>query len=138
MNIRNIQSHEFERKPFLAPFTSVNDDRFDWLQNVFLKYFMDWLTSIEQSPGNFSRNARNIMFISWQTFKGLIITVHSVVQAVQFLLQHHGKCVLTERFRQDPLENYFGQQRATGARKDNPSIRDFGFNDNSIRNQKIL
>ena len=46
MNIRNIQSHEFERKPFLAPFTSVNDDWFGWLQNVFLKYFKDWLTSI--------------------------------------------------------------------------------------------
>ena len=29
MNTRSIQSHEFERKPFLAPFTSVNDDRFD-------------------------------------------------------------------------------------------------------------
>ena len=26
MNIRNIQSNEFERKPFVAPFTSVNDD----------------------------------------------------------------------------------------------------------------
>ena len=48
MNIRNIQSHEFERKPFLAPFISVNDDQFGWLQNVFLKYFEDWLTSIEQ------------------------------------------------------------------------------------------
>ena len=41
-------------------------------------------------------------------------------------------------FCQDPLENYFGQKRAIGARKDNPSIRDFGFNDNSIRNQKIF
>ena len=46
--------------------------------------------------------------------------------------------LLAERFCQDPLENYFGQQRATGARKDNPSLRDFGFNDNSIRNQKIF
>ena len=26
MNISNIQSHEFERKPFLAPFTLVYDD----------------------------------------------------------------------------------------------------------------
>ena len=25
MNIKNIQSREFERKPMLAPFTSVND-----------------------------------------------------------------------------------------------------------------
>ena len=35
--------------------------------------------------------------------------------------------VLTERFCQDPLENYFGRQRSMGARKDNPSIRDFGY-----------
>ena len=78
------------------------------------------------------------MFISWQTFEGLKITVHSIIEAVKFLLQHHVKYVLTERFCQDPPENYFGQQRAIGARKDNPSIRDFGFNDNSIRNQKIF
>ena len=127
MNIRYIQSHEFERKPFLAPFTSVNDDRFCWLQNVFLKYFEDWLTSTEQRPGNFSRNACSNMFFSWQTFVGLKITVHSIIEAVKFLLQHHVKYVLAERFCQHPLENYFGQQRAIGARKDNPSVRDFGL-----------
>ena len=43
-----------------------------------------------------------------------------------------------ERFCQDPLENYFGHQRSLGARKDNPSLRDFGFNDNAIRNQKVF
>ena len=85
MNVRNIQSHEFERKPFLAPFTSVNDDRFGWLQNVFLKYFEDWLTSIEQLPGNFSRNARSNMFIFWQTFEVLKITVHSIIEVVKCL-----------------------------------------------------
>ena len=138
MNIRNIQSHEFERKPFLAHFTSFNDDRFGWLQNVVLKYFEDWLTSIEQLPGNFSKNAHRNMFISWQTFEGLKITVHSIIEAVKFLLQHHVKYVLTEKFCQDTLENYFGQQRAIGARKDNPSIRNFVFNDNFIRNQKIF
>ena len=65
ISIRNIESHEFERKTFLAPFTSVNDDRFGWLQNVFLKYFEDWLTPIEQRSGNFSRNAFSNIFISW-------------------------------------------------------------------------
>ena len=74
MNIRNIQSHEFERKPFLGPFTSVSDDWFGWLQNFFLKYFEDWLASIQQRPGNFSRNAHSNMFISLQTFEGLKIT----------------------------------------------------------------
>ena len=96
MNMCNIQSHEFERKPFLALFTSVNDDRFGWLQNVFLKYFEDWLaglltSTIEQRPGNFSRNARSNMFISWQTFEGLKIIVQSIIEAVKFLLQHHVK-----------------------------------------------
>ena len=61
-------------------------------------------------------------------FEGLKITVQSTIEAVKFLLQHHVKYVLTERFCQDPLENYFGQQSAIGARKDNPSFRDFGFN----------
>ena len=140
MSIRNIQSHKFETKPFLAPFTSVNDDRFGWLQNVFLKYFEDWLKSIEQRPGNFSRNAQSNMFISWQTFEGLKMTFHSIIAAVKFLLQHNVKDVLTERLCQDPLENYFGQQKAIEDEKDNPSIRDFGFNsiNNSIRNQKIF
>ena len=37
-----------------------------------------------------------------------------------------------------PTENYFGHKRSLGARKDNPSLRDFGFNDNAIRNQKVF
>ena len=93
MSIRNIQSHEFERKPFLAPFISVNYDHSGWLQNVFLNYFEDWLAFIEQRPRNFSRNGcSSNMFISWHKFEGLIITVHSVKEAVKFLLQHHVKC----------------------------------------------
>ena len=43
-----------------------------------------------------------------------------------------------ESFCQDPLENYFGHQRSLGARKDNPSLCNFGFNDNAIRNQKVF
>ena len=64
MNIRNTQSHKFERKPMLAPFTSVNDPRFSWLRNVFPKYFKDWLNSVEQRQGNFTKDARQKMFIS--------------------------------------------------------------------------
>ena len=69
------------------------------------------------------------MFISWQTFEGLKIAVHSIIEAVKFLLQHYVKYVLTEKFSQDPLEIYLGQQKAIGAQKDNPSIHDFRFND---------
>ena len=45
---------------------------------------------------------------------------------------------LTERFSQDPLENYLGRQRYIGGRKDNPAIRDFGYDDNSIQNQEVF
>ena len=44
---------------------------------------------------------------------------------------------MTERFCQDPLENYFGRQRSMGHRN-NPSLRDFGYNDNTIRTTKLF
>ena len=78
------------------------------------------------------------MFISNQTYEGLKITVYSVIECCQFLLCNGAKYVLTERFCQDPLENYFGRQRSLSACKDNPNLKDFGFNDNTIRNQKIF
>ena len=43
--------------------------------------------------------------------------------------------VLTERCCQDPLENWFGRQRSLGLRKDNPSMVDFGYTNNAMRNQ---
>ena len=47
--------------------------------------------------------------------------------------------MLTERFCQDPLENYFDKQRSSRARKGNPSLYDFGYNGyNFIRSQKIF
>lgn len=36
------------------------------------------------------------------------------------------------------FKNYFGQQRSMGHRRTNPTVRDFGYNDNTIRNQKIV
>jgi len=138
VNIRNIEGNRRDLKPFLKPFHSVNDQRFDWLKNDFLKYFEDWLKSIKNRPGPFTANARASMFIAWQTYEGIKITVHSTIELVQYLLLHNVPYVLTEHFSQDPLENYFGRQRSMGSRKDNPSIYDFGFNDNTIRNQKVF
>ena len=78
------------------------------------------------------------MLISSQTYEGLKITVHSVIELVTFLIMYKVSYVLTERFRQDSLETYFGKQRSSGAPKDNPSLYDFGCNDNTIRNQKVF
>ena len=138
MNIRNVNSHKFELKLSLLPLSKVDDPRFSLLRNVFLQYFEDWLAYIEQRPENFSRNAKGKMFIPKQIYEGFKITINSIIEAVQFLLQHEVSYILTEHFCQDPLENCFCHQRSIGARKDNLSLRDFVFNDNAIRNQKVF
>ena len=138
VNIRNTKEAITKQKPQIVEFRSTNDPRFLWLTDVFLKYFEEWQTSIENRPGNFTKNAKSNMFLSWQTYECLKITVHSIIELVKFLLNHQVEYVLTERFCQDPLENYFGRQRSMGARKDNPTLRDFGYNDNTIRNQRVF
>ena len=120
----------------LAPLRSFNDWRFSWHCNVFLKSFQDWLNSVQQHQGNFTKKAGQQMFISWETYEGLKIRVNAIIEATQFLLWHQVKYVLTKCFCQDPLENWFGKQRSLGLRKDNPSMADFGYNNNAIRNQK--
>jgi len=56
--------------------------------------------------------------------------------AMQFLLREGMEFVLTERFRQDSLEEYFDHQRKLGRRNDNPDIQAFGYNNNAIRIQR--
>ena len=40
--------------------------------------------------------------------------------------------ILTERFCQDLLEEYIGNQRKIGGRSENPDIFQFGYNDSTI------
>ena len=76
MNIQNNQSFEFEWISVLAPLRSVNDRRFSWPRNGFLKFFQDWLNSVQQYQGNFTKDSGQKMFISWQTYGGLKISVN--------------------------------------------------------------
>jgi len=65
--------------------------------------------------------------------------VKAVVELIRFLLSLPGvKYVLTEKFCQDPLESFFGQQRAQGRRNDNPTVAEFKTNTNSIRVQSSI
>lgn len=138
LNVRNQHEHVRKRKPFLKPYSSVNDQRFAWLTNDFLGYLRNWRESVANRPGEYTNNARSKMFLSWQTYEGLKITVHSVVEATKFLLNEGMEYVLTERFCQDPLEEYFGNQRKLGRRSDNPDMRQFGYNNNTIRVQRAV
>ena len=138
LNVKNTVAASTKCKPFLKPYNSLNDERFAWLINNFLQYFEDWKQSIDERPGQFTPNAKANMFISRQTFEGVKLTVHSSIELIQYLLNEGLPYVLTEKFCQDPLENYFGPQRAMGHRKDNPSLCDFGYNANTIRTTKLF
>lgn len=129
LNVRSFHEHERKRNPLLAPYRSNTDPRFEWLENVFLRYLADWLSSTQSRAGTFTPDQRAQMFLSTQTHKGLQITVKSVVQLTKFLLGEGFQAVLTERFCQDDVEEYFGYQRAQGRRSDNPTAADFGYND---------
>ena len=44
--------------------------------------------------------------------------------------------LLSVRFNQDPIEDFFGKQRGHGGRCDNPTVQQFVKNSVSIRTQK--
>ena len=63
--VRTKTEHQKMRKAFLAPYTNLQDERFQWLME-FLAYLRRWKESTENRLGNFTQNARSIMFLSWE------------------------------------------------------------------------
>lgn len=63
------------------------------------------------------------------------IAVYSFTELAENLLTIGGEeCfILSERFNQDPLESFFGKQRARGGRSDNPTAKRFIENTQAIR-----
>jgi len=62
--------------------------------------------------------------------------VKAFVEMARFLLKLPGvKYLLSERFCQDPLEEFFSQQRVQGRRNDNPIASKFKKTTVSIRIQ---
>ena len=129
MNIQNNESYEYEWKPImLAPLMiNVNDRTFSWFRNVFLKSFQEWVNSVQQLQGNFTKDVDQKMFISWQIYQGLNISVNSIIEATQFLLWRQVKYLLAERFCQDPPKNWLGRQISLGLKKNNPGMANFEY-----------
>ena len=63
------------------------------------------------------------------------------MDVTKYILEKHSKenlFILSERFSQDPFENYFGQQRARGGRSDNPTVQRSLHNACALRVQKSM
>ena len=131
-NVCSTKESLRKRNDFLAPYRSTNDKRFQWLDNTFIKYLEDWKAAIESREGEYTADERGRMFLSLQTFNGLKMSVRSLIAVTKVLLEQGFEFVLTERFCQDDLEEYFGYQRAQGRRSDNPSAAEFDYNDMRI------
>ena len=136
-NVRNQKEAVKSRNPNVAPYKSTDDSRFEWLDD-FLDYLKNWSDSVKNRPGKFTKNERKAMFLSRATYEGLQITAKSTIELTKFLLENGVQFVLTERFSQDVIEEYFGRHRMLGRRNDNPTLQQFGYQDNTIRLQRSI
>jgi hypothetical protein len=137
-NVRSMTEHVSKRNQFIKPYTSQDDERFSWLKDVFLGYLDSWKDSTMARDGEYAANDRGKMFLSTQTSEGLKISIYSHIEAIQFLLAQGFQYVLSERFMQDVVEDYFGHQRAKGGWSDNPTAQQFGYNDLTIAAQRDI
>ena len=78
------------------------------------------------------------MFISHQTHEGLRMTCNSIVEVIKFLFAEGMSYVLTNRFCQDPIEEYFSAQSKIGRHSDNSDAKQFGYNANAMCIQRNL
>ena len=108
-----------------------------WLEEHFIGHFKDWKDSIEKREGNYDENAKAKLFISWQAYEGLKISIYSLLGETKCLHANGAQYVLTSKLCQDPIEEYFGRQRAIG-RHDNPCLREFGYNNKKLRIQSSI
>ncbi len=68
-----------------------------------------------------------------------LTAVYSFTELAKLLLKPDGYIfLLSERFTQDPLEDFFGKQRARGGRSDNPTAKRFLENTQAIRVSRSL
>ena len=94
-DVRSLTEFKEKRKDMVAPYVSVDDERFQWLKCVFLKYLNDWKKSALSREGNFTQDNRNMMFLCLQTYEGFIITANSLIHLTKFLLSEGFEYVLT-------------------------------------------
>ena len=137
-NTRSLNEADFKRKPFVAPYKSCDDERFDFLENEFLGYLERWRLSIEGRGAKFTTGEKKKMFISQQTYLGIRTSVYALIECTRFLLNHGFEYVLSSSFNQDSLEEHFGRHRICGRRSTNPTVHAFGYQDKKLSLQRSL
>ncbi|KAK3917142.1 putative 2-carboxy-D-arabinitol-1-phosphatase [Frankliniella fusca] len=101
-----------QRNPDLAAYRTSHDDRFDFLENVFLEYFEDWKRDILCRPGIYTDTEKSQMIISHQSLDAIVITVKGFIGSTKYMLDIANAPKVDARVNnQDPLEQYFSKVR---------------------------
>ena len=68
MNVSSKTALAREMKQFEVPFLSTDDPRFSVLKYQFLKYFDDWITTIELGPRVYEKSEKQKVFRKSQIY----------------------------------------------------------------------
>jgi hypothetical protein len=132
-NVRSIVEGKKTRKATRDPYWTKNDWRFTWLKDVFLEYLKGWEEEVQKKDG-YTALQKAKMILSHETLYGIRMTVTSFLEVGPILLgDEKVKFLLTERFSQDSLESFFGDQRSRGHRNANPTVQQYSVNTNILR-----
>ena len=119
-----------------------------------MTYLHDWKEEVYSSSG-LTPVGKSKLILSRQDWKLLVSWIHFYLFVVDVYLFHSSQVVrrnykvsasrpfpeivlLSEQLSQDPLENYFGQQRARGGRNENPSLHQCVHNAAAVHVQKYM
>ncbi|XP_076084495.1 uncharacterized protein LOC143055247 [Mytilus galloprovincialis] len=122
MNVRSLFEGRNKRNPNLDPYRNLQDVRLNWLKTDFMNYLSTWKDSVVNRQGNFTKSQQAGMQLSYQTLQGLQISVNSITECTEFLLNEGAPFVLTHNFNQDPLEQHFGHLRHKTGANNNPTV----------------
>jgi hypothetical protein len=133
LNTRCLGEGHRKRNPNMEPYISPSDARFTWLKDTFLNYLTSWEQEVNAND-NSTLVQREKMLLSKETRNGLKMTTLAFTELAPRLLAVPGvQFLLSERFSQDSLENFFGQQRSRGSYSDNPTVDQYLSNVNTLR-----
>lgn len=119
------------RNEDLACFSSTNieDNRFDWLRNVFLKYLVDWKKQVDAMA--IPAKQKEKMMLPQATLNGVEISIRAIEAATKFYLKSTaeggagGPFLMARIYSQDPLEQHFSKQRQGGGGSRAPNAMQF-------------
>ncbi|KAH8034251.1 hypothetical protein HPB51_021964 [Rhipicephalus microplus] len=113
MDVSNCTQHIHQNNADCKQIESAGDEQLIWLKTSFLNYLGDLKSQCL---------AKN--FLTKETYEGLIMTTHSNVECIKYLLEEMSfPFVLTRKMSSNPIESFFGSLRKSAGSNDQTDVR---------------